>query len=190
MIIAPQFLFTLEMMLADYRHLEFMGGIKAEGGETSISTTVKNREGYLIFGRVSGLSATDKLALRFNGISTNSYHWRNFTAPEVLGAVTFGNAQSGAGGADRMVIEDVSTALNRHFLIIVYNSSTQSKVIFYQSTIGTGSLTTQPTAQLGTAEWVDATTAINSVALTTLGGVVTFNVGTSFGVFGGDIISV
>lgn len=165
-----------------------MGGIKAEGGETSISTTVKNREGYLVFGRVSGLSATDKLAVRFNGVSTSTYHWRVFTAPEFAGAVTFGNAQ--AGTQDKMVIEDVSTALNRHFLLIVMNSSTQSKIMFFQSVIGTGSLTTQPTAQLGTAEWVDTTNPISSVALTTQGGVVTFNVGSSFGVFGGDIISV
>lgn len=180
-------LISLSNMLPDLSSLEYLGGAKTvAGGVTSITTgALPPRDVMVILASVPGLSGADNLALRFNGDAGVSYWSRIFTSPDVSGAATFSNLENVS--KTLLQVDNVGTANTRHFLGIVQNRSASTKILAGQTTTDSGSTATVSTAQLGGGEWINTTAAISTITLTTVGGLVTFNANTNFGVFGRNV---
>ena len=150
--------------------MEFLGGAKAVGGETSISTgTFGARDALLVFVGITGLSAAAHVHLRFNGVTTATYWHRTFSSTGLAaGLVTFANNQGPS--ATYVDLEGgSSTALKRHWFVSLTNRLASSKSAFWQGTVGNSTL--DPTVAItGVGEWVNTTAQITSVDLGTVSG--------------------
>jgi len=170
-------------------------GTLAAAATTLTSGTLAARDELLIAVRVTGQSAVDLPALRFNGDTAANYRSRYITVPAVSGVVVTDVPSTSTSAARLSGVPSVVTTMRRTMNVQINNRLADPKVGLVETGIGSAAAATQTGIDLsGQFEWVNTAAQITSVQLLTMtsanpgaAGTGTFSAGTGFIVFGRNL---
>jgi hypothetical protein len=171
------------MPLSPAPRLEKLGTARLTAAATSLTLDIPAREVLIVQGLVTGLSASDTVAMRFNGATTN-YWYRTLHAVQGVATVTNGQAVS----TTQILLDQIAGTGALVFRCEISNRLATSKTMTHRSQRSTGSAATAGGLHLTCGgEWVNTTAQITQIQIKSTGGTATLSADTHFAVFGSNV---
>lgn len=163
---------------------DFLGSVKMGAAAiTSGVLTIPAREELFIMATITGISAADVPAFRFNGDTATNY-WSRYVS-SVASGVALVNNQNVSVSLAR--IAGVPFTTRRIAKVLIMNQATHTKVGTVDGQTGSGAAPTAGGIEFGGFEWVNTAAQITTLELRSAGATATLSIGTGFTVLGRNL---